>query len=491
LVTPSGQDVSIGRDWRASMMAHSARDPYWMAGVRRELLDHPMARAEIEHECSRCHMPMAHFSQVAGGGHGEVFSHLRPAAPDPLAALAADGVSCTVCHQIQPDKLGMRASFNGHFTIDSSTPMGERPVFGPFAIAAGLERIMHSASAFRPVEGLHIRSSELCATCHTLFTEALDDQGKVIGQLPEQVPYQEWLHSAYRGTRSCQSCHMPVVTEPVRVASTLGDPRTDVARHTFRGGNFWMLTVLARFGSELGVPTPAEELRTQVDDTMRHLGQDSASLRIERLERQAGRLGFDVVVVNRAGHKLPTAYPSRRAWLHVVVRDETGAAVFESGAVGADGRIAGNDNDASADAYEPHVRAITRGDQVQIFESIMVDQRGTVTTGLLSGVKYVKDNRLLPDGFDKATASPDVAVHGDASDDPDFSGGGDRVRYGIALAGDKPVHIEAELLYQPIAFRWADNLRAYRAAETDRFVRMFDAMKGTPAARLAHASARH
>ncbi|MDH3423007.1 MAG: hypothetical protein OEN00_08435, partial [Gemmatimonadota bacterium] len=32
--TSTGVDVSIGYDWRASMMANSARDPYWQAAVR-------------------------------------------------------------------------------------------------------------------------------------------------------------------------------------------------------------------------------------------------------------------------------------------------------------------------------------------------------------------------------------------------------------------------------------------------------------------------
>src|SRR5512145_2787996 len=31
LTAPTGEDVSIGYDWRASMMANSARDPYWHA----------------------------------------------------------------------------------------------------------------------------------------------------------------------------------------------------------------------------------------------------------------------------------------------------------------------------------------------------------------------------------------------------------------------------------------------------------------------------
>ena len=40
LTAPSGEDVSIGSAWRASMMANSSRDPYWQASVRRETLDH-------------------------------------------------------------------------------------------------------------------------------------------------------------------------------------------------------------------------------------------------------------------------------------------------------------------------------------------------------------------------------------------------------------------------------------------------------------------
>ena len=54
LTTPSGEDVSIGAAWQASMMAHSARDPYWQAAVRREILDHPERSAEIQQECAAC-----------------------------------------------------------------------------------------------------------------------------------------------------------------------------------------------------------------------------------------------------------------------------------------------------------------------------------------------------------------------------------------------------------------------------------------------------
>jgi len=489
LTTPSGGDVSIGVDWRASMMAHSARDPYWQAAVRREVLDHPAAAVAIENECSRCHMPMAHVTQTAMGGTGQVFANLPAAGvATPMQALAADGVSCTACHQIMKDKLGSPESFTGHFVIDTVTPADQRTVFGPFAIEPGLQNLMHSATTFRPAESAHIQSSELCATCHTLYTHTLDAAGKAIGTLPEQVPYLEWRHSAYRDTKSCQTCHMPVVAEPVRVSNTLGEPRTDVSRHTFRGANFFMLKVLNRFRDELGVPTLPQELELAAQDTRAHLERESASLRIERAERDGDRLVVELQVANRGGHKLPTAYPSRRAWLHVRVTDGSGAVVFESGAVLPSGIIAGNDNDADATAYEPHYGEITAGDQVQIYENIIVDANGAVTTGLLTGLRYVKDNRLLPDGFDKSTAHADIAVHGEASADADFTAGGDRVRYRVRAPGSGPLTVTAELLYQSAGYRWAQNLRTQPAPETDRFVRYYEAMSHVATARLAGAT---
>ena len=57
LTTSSGEDISIGFEWRASIMANSSRDPYWQGSVRRESIDHPESKQAIEDECSICHMP--------------------------------------------------------------------------------------------------------------------------------------------------------------------------------------------------------------------------------------------------------------------------------------------------------------------------------------------------------------------------------------------------------------------------------------------------
>jgi hypothetical protein len=107
---------------------------------------------------------------------------------------------------------------------------------------------------------------------------------------------------------------------------------------------------------------------------------------------------------------------------------------------------------------------------VQVYESIMSDSTGAPTTGLLTGVRYVKDNRLLPRGFDKMSADANVATVGDAAQDPDFAGGSDRLRYSVAADGEGPYTIEVELRFQSIGFRWADNLRLYDAPEPKKFL---------------------
>jgi hypothetical protein len=87
---------------------------------------------------------------------------------------------------------------------------------------------------------------------------------------------------------------------------------------------------------------------------------------------------------------------------------------------------------------------------------------------LLQATQYLKDNRLLPRGFNKETATPEIAVFGPAATDADFTGDGDRVRYRVPMNG--PGTVEVELLYQPIGYRWAQNLAAYEAPEPRRFV---------------------
>ncbi len=489
LTTPNGEDISIGLMWRTSIMGNAGRDPYWMAGVRREVTDHPTATNLIQDECTICHMPMMRYESKLAGGAGEVFAHLPPDPGKIGDRLASDGVSCSVCHQVLPDNLGTRESFVGGFKIDEKTPSGERRVYGPYNIDRGHTTVMRSSSRFEPTEGKHIRASELCATCHTLLTKALNAQGEIIGELPEQVPYQEWLHSDYKDKQSCQSCHMPVVEQQVPITRVFGEPREGVSRHTFVGGNFFLQRILNLYRGELGTAALPPEMDAAANRTIQNLQTNSAKIAVSGVVLRNGRVEADVTVENLTGHKLPTGYPSRRVWLHVTVVDRSGRPIFESGKLNADGSIAGNDADEDPMKFEPHYREITRPEQVQIYESVMGDPAGKPTTGLLTALRFIKDNRLLPRGFDKKTASEQIAVIGDAAADPEFTAGGDRVHYSVdARNAPGPFQVNAELWYQPIAFRWAMNLKGYDSMEPQRWVRYYEATASGSGVVLVHAS---
>ncbi len=491
LTTPSGKQVSIGLDWRASIMANSARDPYWQSSVRREIADHPQARVAVEDECSVCHMPMAHYQAKLRGEPGRILAHLPFTAAAEENPLAEDGVSCSLCHQISQDKLGTPASFNGGFVIAPPDAHGVSSEYGPFAIAPGQQRIMESSTGgFRPTPAPHIRESEMCATCHTLYTTPLVPSGGKADRFPEQMPYLEWLHSDYSRRSSCQSCHMPAINEPAPFSAVLGLARGGWRQHSFLGANFFMLRMLNRYRQDLDVAALPQELDSVATDTIALLQSKAARVSIRDVRVEGGSLRLDVLVENLTGHKLPTAYPSRRAWLHVLVEDQNGREVFESGRLQPDGSIAGNDNDSDPARFEPHYREINSPDQVQIYEPILRDQGGRVTTGLLSTVAYIKDNRLLPRGFDKNNATKDIAVVGAAAEDPDFLGGSDRVAYQAPLGGASgPFHVVVELWYQPIGFRWAHNLASYAEPEPQRFVRYYDSMASGNAVVLARAQA--
>ncbi len=82
------------------------------------------------------------------------------------------------------------------------------------------------------------------------------------------------------------------------------------------------------------------------------------------------------------------------------------------------------------------------------------------------------------------------AVQGGAAQDPDFTGGGDRIRYVVDLGRSAgPWTATVELSYQPIGFRWAENLKAYDAVEPRRFVKYYEDNAAVSASLLAKADA--
>lgn len=446
----NGSDVSILSEWGQSMMAHASKDPYWRAKVSAEIAKFPELREVIEEKCARCHMPMASVQAKVDGARIDITAFLTQNSS--LYPLAIEGVSCTLCHQILPDNLGREESFSGNYLIDTETEKPDRIIFGPFDPLR--VQAMRNSVGYTPELGKHVRKAELCAVCHTLYTPYLDDEGNVAGEFPEQTPYLEWLNSDYSPEKPCQSCHM-TRAENVRISTMPPNlpERSPFFRHSFAGANVQMLKIM---GAHDGGAKSAELLRTGVSVKIVSAGRDGDSLRV------------DVKVENNAGHKFPTGFPSRRAWIHLTVTDAQGNIIFESGRLD-DSRIAGED-----DPYEPHHSIITSEDEVQIYEAVMVDINRKITQTLLRAADYIKDNRIPPKGFDVTKASKDIAVKGLAVKDSDFSGGEDTVRYIISVSGHKgPFKVKAELLYQPISYHFLKDLEKTNTSGVAEFLNMF------------------
>lgn len=477
----AGQDVSIANSWRGTMKAHAAVDPYFLAAVRREIDDLPGQREFIEDKCANCHMPIAFQTTAVSGEKAAIFGQGFNDPDHYLHSLASEGVSCTVCHQIQPGNLGEKSSFSGHFLVDTQRPAGSRFIYGPFSVTDRRAAVMSGPSGFIPQQAKHIRRSALCATCHTLFTPSINSQGEVVGEFPEQTPYLEWLESDYASQKACQDCHMPPAEGGVVLASTGGEPRSPFAQHNFVGANVYMLRVLRRFGEELGVNASSDIFEEKIDTTREQLERDAARVTLEELSWSGDTLQAAVKVENLAGHKLPSAFPSRRVWIRFTVTDPDGRVIFQSGDFGADGKILENDNDVDPAAYERHYEEITSSEQVQIYEPILINDRGEVTTHLLRVSRYVKDNRLLPVGFSNQEAPEEIQVKGQASSDDTFQGGGDRVTYQVDIGEvSGPLTVDAQILMQTVSYRWAENHRGEGTEESDRLMRYYDATPNLP-----------
>ena len=106
-----------------------------------------------------------------------------------------------------------------------------------------------------------------------------------------------------------------------------------------------------------------DQLRYQTADVTLHTGvidQDTAR--------------FELNIRNLAGHKFPSGYPARRAFVEFVITDNNGQEVFRSGGVDNDYRVIGENA-----TYEPHYNVINAPEQVQIYEMVMADVNGNKT----------------------------------------------------------------------------------------------------------------
>jgi len=292
------------------------------------------------------------------------------------------------------------------------------------------------------------------------------------------------------------------------------------ARHQLQGLNLTLLEMFRQYMSPyksngtnilanviLGVRqndymSGLDDLSTSIDAFVQQAQNSTADVSVTEPAINNQKLIAEVKVTNKTGHRFPSGVGFRRAFLEFrVVDNDTGKTVWCSGCTNELGVIVkGSErlpselfdvyNDGTKPAtlgypaaclkavpqhYQPHFfwdpeknlgSAITRQDQVQIYEELNLNVECAMTTSFLRRDYQLKDNRLLPLGWTKTgPLNPDktpyipadylhetfpVSVGGD----PSYADGSGTsvVRYEIPVSAfaAKNLTITATLYYQSI-----------------------------------------
>ena len=474
LVDAEGQDINIYDDWRSSMMANSAKDPFWRAKVSHEVLVNPGHSEALQTTCTSCHAPMGHYSALYRGHDVYLMDSLL------LDTLGLDGVSCGACHQISEENLGQQ--FSGQITYDTN-----RVQYGPYESPFGAPMI--SFAGFSPIYSEHINDAGICAPCHSLVVETANIDGTPTGStFVEQATYHEWLNSKYNeDSISCQACHLPQIQDSVVISDNylFLQGRSPFGKHEMVGANTFMLKLMKENKEELGIDATDENYDETIAKTFQMLQQRSIDLDLQMLNADLDSAYFRVEVINKAGHKFPSGYPSRRAFIQFTVTTEDSSYLFSSGLMDDDYEVIGQD-----EFYEPHYQVINQTEQVQIYEVINTDVNGDFSTILERAFVSVKDNRLPPLGFTTTHEVYDTTlIAGNALTDADFnrdaSGeegtGGDVVYYHVPLQGyNGLIDVTVRVYYQSLPPKWMEEIFAASTPEIETFRTMYNNADQSP-----------
>ncbi len=398
-----------------------------------------------------------------------------PSTEQRYGALARDGISCAVCHHIADTDLGDESTYTGNFVTGPADEM-----YGPYQDDTVVTKPMEQALGITPQLGDQITGSDLCGSCHNILLPVFDNQGTLLGHGFEQTTHLEWVNSDFApgrsGFLSCQDCHMPTEYNGMPLQSLIANiesnlfapasyrlpddeieltERTPYARHSLHGLNVFINQMFQQFPLLLGYrqisyqtgTLPQPPLVTGLQSMFDMAANNTAAVEVQELEKTAdGKLRARVLVTNKTGHYLPSGVGFRRLFLEFLVLDADGNMLWASGRTNDLGAIvAGRTQQVLAVEnvvpdgmdqcaknpdipYEPHHQVVDSENQVQIYQELVKDSEGVLTTSFLRRVDEVKDNRLRAKGFDPAlfagSPSPFIqelaVLHGEARFDDHY-----------------------------------------------------------------------
>lgn len=474
-IVEGGMDVNLVDRWESSMMAMSAVDPFWRAKVSHEILVNPGHSGPLQDKCTSCHAPMGRYTRFF---HNEGHYGLADIDGD---SLGVDGVSCAGCHTISPT-VGL--TFSGEIPFDTFPHV----IYGPFTDPH--VGPMQLYEGYTPTFSAHMDESRVCSSCHTLITETADLSGNATGgEFVEQATYHEYLNSSFPANDiKCQTCHMPQIEEPIIIANGFSGltPRAPFNQHTFEGANFYMLQLIKQNKQQIGVTVEDVKFDSTIAATKRMLKNRSVGFELFSDSVTLDTAYFRVRIENKAGHKFPSGYPSRRAVLQFVVFDENNDTLFKSGIFTPTFRV--NNEDPQ---FEAHHNIINQSGVSQIYEMVMGDVNSDFTSVLERGAVLLKDNRIPPLGFTTQHYTYDtVRVSADALADVDFNkvnsvegSATDFVHFHVPVTGyTGNIKVKTTLFYQTLPPKWLDEMFNFNSTEINAFRTMFQNADGQPLA---------
>jgi hypothetical protein len=532
-------NLSPNGEWRFSMMGLAGRDPIFFSQLNSENALHPKleehekdAKPFVQDLCLSCHGVMGERQFKSDTGGLFTRAHLLDAR-SVYGGLARDGISCAVCHHIAAEGLGKPETFTAKFQLG---PVNE--IYGPFH--ENVQKLsMKNALGLTPMatEKNQIESSKLCGSCHTIVLPVYESSGRRAmrdgkpAEFYEQTTYLEWLNSSFTD-RSCQSCHMPTEYKgnplsykianiedntfpPVDFRSPDKDlvltKRDPYHRHTLLGINLFALEMFKQFRTELGlykldpmlrspdITTPG--IDTAIASSLDSATQKTVEVRIQSFERNNNRLIADVQVTNLAGHSFPSGVGFRRAFVDFQVLDAKNHVIWESGKTNEDGVILDGSGDPletefftpTQQRFQKHrwsKNPIRRQDQVQIYEELVRNPEGFLTTSFIALDHKVKDDRLQPKGWSSsgpyATETGPVGTcvkrRGEQVCDPAYEDGSGTsvVRYEIPIDRRMALaaYVRATLYYQSIPpYFLRQRATDAKGTDTNRLIRFTHGLK--------------
>lgn len=518
-------NVSPYGEWRVSPMGLAGRDPIFFSQLQSETNNLPAARKCIENTCLHCHGVMGQRQLAIDTADSDECKNMFPIAPpegvpfgQPFAksmvtqwqdnppnnhdakygALARDGISCMVCHQISDVGLGTESGYTGNFVANKPGT-----VVGPYASDEVIPKPMQNALNITPEYGAQIQNSDICGSCHNILLPTFNNDGTphphtapgglVVNATYEQTTHLEWVNSDFSKKdtfESCQDCHMPT---DFKVGDTHNDlkgmkianiessefaptthrlpdkditltPRDSFARHSLHGLNVFLNEMFQQFPVLLGLrqidymanSNVQPALITGRDSMIEMATQQTAKVHIKDLSWSKDNiLNLAVEVENLTGHFLPSGVGFRRVFVETVAHSKAGEILWASGRSNDLGVILQGATEQplvtekggqGQTKYQSHYQVIDQQTQVQIYQEIIQDSSGHNTTSFLRRVADKKDNRIRGKGFDPKfyldSQSPYIqmlgVLLGEAAKDPDYydktKTGSDRFTYQMNLS---------------------------------------------------------